>query len=174
MTYEEINAHLCALHNICRFNGHVKRFYSVAEHTAIGLECMMRDGVGLDEQRAFAIHDLPEAVLGLGDLARDVKREPNVAEVVTPREINATAKICDALDVPFKLVWIGEVRQHYDRLMAVAEVEAVALCDHDNPGDYDPWVHGFAARRIREGSLAQHNRPTLYPHFERLFGGTWG
>jgi hypothetical protein len=175
MTLDELKRHVRALNNICRFNGHVKRFYSVAEHTAIGLEVMERAGESVRLMRAFAIHDLPEAVLGIGDLSRDVKKDPAIAAIVGPREQAAIYRIACALqgkDCPgFRL--IEDVTHYkiklYDRHMAIAEVEKVALCDHDDPEDYLPGVHGFAARRIHEGGSGD-DTARLEPWFKRLFG----
>lgn len=166
MTWDELMGHVAALENICRFNGHVNRFYSVAEHTVIGLEMMARDGVDVRFQRAFAIHDLPEAMMGLGDLARDVKKDCAVAAVVAPREAQAFEMIANCLHDPKLLRDVhSAVVKAYDRKMAVAEVEVVAHCAHDRPDDYDPKTHGYAARRIRE----RRTSFDLHDWFGKLF-----
>lgn len=134
---------------ICRFNGAVKRFYSVAEHTIIGLEMMEADAQSETEMRAFFVHDLPEAMLGIGDVTRNVKRDPFIAAVVAPLEREAFARIQTAL--PFSTdKRVQATVKHYDRMMAVAEVEAVADgIAHDHPGDFCPHIHGRIARRLR-------------------------
>lgn len=134
---------------ICRFNGAVKRFYSVAEHTVLGLETMEADAQSEDAMRAFFVHDLPEAMLGIGDVTRNVKRDPFVAAIVSPMEREAFARIQTVLPFPTDTHTNTTVK-HYDRMMAVAEVEVVADgIAQDHPGDYCPHIHGRIARRLR-------------------------
>ncbi len=55
-----------ALSNICRFNGHVKRFYSVAEHSVFVALC-----TPIEHRVAALLHDASEAYLC--DLPRPIK-----------------------------------------------------------------------------------------------------
>ena len=55
-----------ALSNICRFNGHVRQFYSVAEHSVFVSIC-----VPVQHRLAALLHDAPEAYLC--DLPRPIK-----------------------------------------------------------------------------------------------------
>jgi hypothetical protein len=180
MNIDDLRADLAALHMICRFNGRVKRHYSVAEHTAIGLEYMVRQEMPVHLQRAWAAHDLPESVMGLGDIARDQKRLPAVAAIAAPiersylqtfdeflREQRGGSAFAGGFDVQSIF---DPVVKAVDRMMAVAEVQAVALCPHDDPDDFEPYVHGFACRRILEGSQGREPLPRLEPWFVRLFG----
>lgn len=50
-----------ALANQCRFNGHCKMFYSVAEHSMLGAAMASPD---LEVARYFLLHDAAEAYLG--------------------------------------------------------------------------------------------------------------
>lgn len=50
-----------ALSNQCRFNGHCKRFYSVAEHSLLGATATLPDR---ELARYFLLHDATEAYLG--------------------------------------------------------------------------------------------------------------
>lgn len=59
-----------ALANICRYNGHSSRFYSVAEHCAVGA-MHMAGAHGRTVQRAFLLHDAAEAYIG--DICRPLK-----------------------------------------------------------------------------------------------------
>jgi hypothetical protein len=68
------------LSNICRFGGHTREFYSVAQHSVLVSElCDTADaGIGL-------LHDAAEG-LGLGDMISPLKRQPGME---TYREIEA-------------------------------------------------------------------------------------
>lgn len=60
-----------SLAHICRYNGHCSRFYSVAEHSAIGAATVAA-GYGRATQRAFLLHDAAEAYIG--DICRPLKK----------------------------------------------------------------------------------------------------
>lgn len=61
-----------ALSLICRYGGHVRRFYSVAEHSALLARYFLdREMVGA--ARWALIHDAPEAYVG--DIIRPIKHE---------------------------------------------------------------------------------------------------
>lgn len=68
ITLEDI-AH--ALANICRYGGHCKTFYSVAEHAVFVSRRLERQGEPLDMQLAGLHHDDAEAFLG--DIPRPMK-----------------------------------------------------------------------------------------------------
>lgn len=57
-----------SLANLCRFTGHVREFYSVAQHSVL----VSRYCVRIEDQRWGLLHDAAEAYLG--DQARPVKR----------------------------------------------------------------------------------------------------
>ena len=60
-----------ALGNMCRYNGHCAKFYSVAEHSVY--VSMQLSGV---EALAALLHDAAEAFLG--DIVRPIRRHPNL------------------------------------------------------------------------------------------------
>lgn len=68
----DINSIAHALGNMCRYNGHAKRFLSVAEHSVH--ICRWIKKAGHDDETALwgLLHDAPEA-LGLADIVRPVK-----------------------------------------------------------------------------------------------------
>ena len=166
-TLDDIKQDFRALHNICRFNGHVKRFYSVAEHTAIGLHCMRRDGVREVSQKAFLLHDLPEAALGLGDLNRNTKRDPIIDEIVFQRETEYFDALAPVLGFgPWEMAEHYPTIRYYDHLVGVAEVETIAHVPHDHPDDFDDEKHGFAAYMITKAP----KRAELQVFTEGLFG----
>lgn len=53
-----------ALGNTCRFNGHTKRFYSVAEHSVFVKELVKAHGGTVEQQLAALFHDAHEAYVG--------------------------------------------------------------------------------------------------------------
>jgi|CXWL01.1.fsa_nt_gi hypothetical protein len=62
-----------ALSMLCRYVGHVDRFYSVAEH-CVRVSWKLEDrGFGLETQRWGLLHDASEAYLG--DVSRPVKHQ---------------------------------------------------------------------------------------------------
>lgn len=63
-------AHALAL--LCRFGGHCREFYSVAEHSVRGIRALRSAGHGAILQRAFLLHDASEAYLV--DVPRPIKQ----------------------------------------------------------------------------------------------------
>lgn len=64
----DINVIAHALSNICRFNGHTNRFYSVAEHS-VHVSNLLPD----DLKIYGLLHDAHEAYTGYGDVCNPVK-----------------------------------------------------------------------------------------------------
>src|SRR6266496_1501995 len=62
-----------ALSNQCRFSGHCKQFYSVAEHS-----CRVSDLCSYEHQLGGLLHDGTEAYLS--DIARPIKQQPGFGE----------------------------------------------------------------------------------------------
>jgi 5'-deoxynucleotidase YfbR-like HD superfamily hydrolase len=60
-----------ALSNLCRFTGHARRFYSVAEHSVLVALHVADRGLPLPAQFAALMHDATEAYLG--DVSRPLK-----------------------------------------------------------------------------------------------------
>ena len=76
-----------ALSQICRYNGHTKRFYSVAEHCVYLAEWTLQSGRGKYAALNALHHDDAEAYIG--DITRPLKRslkikaiEENIEEVI--------------------------------------------------------------------------------------------
>lgn len=60
-----------ALANQCRFGGHCRTFYSVAQHCVIVSELIEQEGASADDALAALMHDAGEAYLG--DLPHPIK-----------------------------------------------------------------------------------------------------
>ena len=82
-----------ATSNICRFTGHVSRFYSVAEHS-----CRVSDMVPSRYALWGLLHDASEAYLG--DVARPVKQMTDFYQVA---EANLMYAILTKYDLPVNM-----------------------------------------------------------------------
>lgn len=67
-----------ALGKLCRFNGQIDRFYSVAEHSVRVMWYVQDMGGSKTDQKWALLHDAAEG-LGLGDLVNPYKRLPELA-----------------------------------------------------------------------------------------------
>src|SRR3954465_8762038 len=91
-----------ALGNQCRFGGHCRAFYSVAQHPVHGSERIERGGADAEEVFAALMHDASEAYLG--DMPHPIKhRSPlgaafKAAEEHLERAIHARFRV--KADVP--------------------------------------------------------------------------
>lgn len=96
-----------ALSHVCRFGGHVRRFYSVAEHSVLVARCVPKI-VGL----AALLHDAAEAYLG--DIPRPIKHSP---EMDGWRK--AEARVERAIAARFSIGWPmdGAIKQVDDRII---------------------------------------------------------
>jgi hypothetical protein len=109
-----------ALSNICRFGGHVKEFYSVAQHCLLVAACVPKE-----DQRWALLHDAAEAYMG--DMVRPIKRfMPNFKE--------AEERLLRVIGVRFGLTWPMPESIHVaDNLVLGAEARDLmpALCERE-------------------------------------------
>jgi 5'-deoxynucleotidase YfbR-like HD superfamily hydrolase len=86
-----------ALANVCRFGGHARAFYSVAQHSVIVSELVEQRGGDVEDAFAALMHDATEAYLG--DMPHPIKhRSPlgaafKAAEEHLERAINERFRI---------------------------------------------------------------------------------
>lgn len=86
-----------ALSQICRYGGHSRRFYSVAEHSNNVSERLRRKGHPPVVQLAGHLHDATEAYLG--DIPRPMKPLLGTAYEALTAQMDAV--IVEALELPF-------------------------------------------------------------------------
>lgn len=65
-----------ALSNLCRFTGHVRTFYSVAEHCVRVLDEVRKATRNIEVHKMALLHDYTEGFCN--DLARPIKRDPTM------------------------------------------------------------------------------------------------
>jgi hypothetical protein len=116
-----------ALSNICRYGGHVSRFYSVAEHSVL-----VATRVSPELRLAALLHDAAEAYVG--DIPRPLKRLPQLAGW---RKIEAHVErmVCVHFNLP-PPPWPGDIHQ-IDSAIIVDEWAALmpAECDSGIAGE---------------------------------------
>lgn len=102
-----------ALSNLCRFNGHCRSFYSVAQHSELVAHALLR--FDRDVARAGLLHDASEAYLG--DVVRPLKRI--VGGVYERLEREVLARVYEALGLPWPddAVWALVKREDVRALM---------------------------------------------------------
>src|SRR3954465_1994545 len=65
-----------ALANVCRFGGHCRSFYSVAQHSVIVSELVEQRGGDVEDVFAALMHDASEAYLG--DMPHPIKHRSSL------------------------------------------------------------------------------------------------
>jgi len=109
-----------ALSNLCRFGGHCRKFYSVAQHCVIGAEAFENNKVALH----FLLHDAQEAYLC--DLPRPIKR-------LLPRY-----KGIEAIVQAVIFLTLGNI-ERFDRRVEEMDLRMLATERRDLMGDSQTW-----------------------------------
>jgi 5'-deoxynucleotidase YfbR-like HD superfamily hydrolase len=116
-----------ALANSCRFTGHVREFYSVAQHSVLA-STLVSDEFAL----TALLHDASEAYLS--DIARPIKNMPGFGDVYHEAEAKLEAAIAAHFGTPFPMP--PEVKVA-DNLMLWAEMRD--LMPNDPPDGVDMY-----------------------------------
>jgi hypothetical protein len=87
-----------ALSNTCRFGGHCRVFYSVAQHSAIVCDLLEERGATPDELMAALLHDAAEAYLG--DLPHPLKHRSELGAAFRVAEKRLEAVIVERFALP--------------------------------------------------------------------------
>lgn len=143
-----------ALSNICRFTGHVRTFYSVAEHCVLASR-----HVPPEHALAALLHDASEAYLC--DIARPVKYQPTMA-FYREAETRLEHVICDRFGVD---IYDPHVRKIDDRMLVTERILLMAE---------GPFVVDVSQRIENAGieGLAPYViKPIFLKRFEDLNGG---
>ena len=142
-----------ALANVCRFGGHTRAFYSVAQHSVIVSELVEARGGDVEDVFAALMHDATEAYLG--DMPHPIKhRSPLGAafkEAEDRLEAVLQARFAIKPDVP-------EIKR-VDRALLATERGAFSSISWDWPElegvealdlELEAWPPDEAARRFAE------------------------
>lgn len=114
-----------SLANQCRFNGHVQRFYSVAEHSVH--VSRVAEGIELGTGGKALIHDAQE--FGLGDLPSPLKHSEYGAEYVKAEDalqVALFARFGLSPDIPVSVSVADK---------AMLQIERLQLLPRTNEGD---------------------------------------
>ena len=104
-----------ALSNICRFGGHSRCFYSVAEHSVI-----VSEHVSQENKLAALLHDATEAYLG--DMVRPLKRNMSEYRVA---EYRLHIMICERFGLP--VILADEIKLTDNKLLLNEKNELMGL-----------------------------------------------
>lgn len=153
------------LSRLCRFNGAVKGFYTVAEHSAIMANEIMANGdKGL--AKYALLHDAPEAYMG--DMVRGLKNF--LGEVsgykIAERRLQRTIYAKFGLEVPVSFTASRELR-HWDNAMLVSEAEKML----DNPNVAFDTFEEEPIFRVNIGASMLPKRACSY--FMHLYNKLW-
>src|SRR5690242_3132863 len=89
-----------ALSNQCRFGGHCRVFYSVAQHSCLAAELVAGGGGDAVAQLWALLHDAPEAYLV--DLPHPLKHRSELGRVYRQAEALLQTAICERFDLPLE------------------------------------------------------------------------
>jgi len=151
-----------ALSNQCRFSGHTKRHYSVAEHSIRVSELLEEWGCTPEAQLWGLLHDASEAYLV--DLPTPLKRDPRFAFYLEA-ESRLQATICNAFGLPIEEP--AEVRAADGVMLATEARDLMAYRPgHWTKLEHAPTPYAIGLDRRAWGPVVSKRRFLM--HFYRL------
>lgn len=146
-----------ALSNLCRFTGHTRKFYSVAEHCVhVAYTLYKRGDNDLLLPLQGLLHDASEAYMN--DLAQPIKRMPQL-EVYTAAERQVERTILDYFGIPISgygaLVKQVDLQMlHYEGVCFFGSIEdwdeSIKLAGLPNPR---PTIHHWSPPQAKQRFL---------------------
>lgn len=112
-----------SLSNICRYNGHSEKFYSVAEHSVLVANCLLKMGHDMNTCLWGLLHDAPETYIG--DIPAPLKCYPLVTDRFEEIEGDLMYRIANRFGVSGGM--IPEVVDTVDKSMYYYEAKEL-LC----------------------------------------------
>jgi hypothetical protein len=146
-----------ALANTCRFGGHSKAFYSVAQHSVIVCELLEARGATPDELMAALLHDAAEAYLG--DLPHPLKHRSELGAAFMAAEQRLEAVIVERFALPDASARIKPL----DRALLATERRTFSEVtwhwpELDGAEDLGLELEAWPPDRAREAFLAAYER----------------
>ncbi len=141
-----------ALANTCRFGGHCRSFYSVAQHSVIVSELVEQRGGDAEDAFAALMHDATEAYLG--DMPHPIKHRSALGEAFKAAEKDLERAINERFNIKPD---VPEIKRA-DRALLATERRAVSTEDWHwpelegvEPLDLEliPWPPDEAAERFK-------------------------
>jgi uncharacterized protein len=112
-----------ALANTCRFGGHCRSFYSVAQHSVIVSELVEQRGGDPEDVFAALMHDASEAYLG--DLPHPIKHRSELGQAFKAAEAHLEAAIAKHFNIK---PGVAEIKRA-DRALLATERRALSTED---------------------------------------------
>jgi hypothetical protein len=113
-----------AMSNQCRFGGHCRVFYSVAQHSCLVADLVAGEGHEAIDQLWALLHDAPEAYLV--DLPHPLKHRSGLGRVYRQAEALLQAAICQRFELPDDP---PACLRRIDRVLPATERQALAKAD---------------------------------------------
>lgn len=147
-----------ALSHQCRFGGHCRVFYSVAQHSCLVADLVAERGGPAVAVLWALLHDASEAYLV--DLPHPLKHRSELGRLYADAEARLQAAICERFDLPLEP---PALLKEVDRALLATERRAVAHVAWEWPElngvqplelAIDPWL----PERAREEFLTRYER----------------
>lgn len=159
-----------ALHNLCRYTGHVREFYSVATHSIAVMRLAELNGLPKRVQLWALLHDAGEAYLS--DIAAPLKRHP-IFEGYRRLEAEIDIKLRERFDVHVTSEELALVRT-LDYSMILPEKSALLRPKDARPWDPIPVEQNAEAAFTSARALPGAADAWYLYHFHRLTGHSSG
>lgn len=148
-----------ALANQCRFGGHTRTFYSVAQHSCLVSDLVRQHGAGPADALWALLHDASEAYLV--DLPHPIKHRSEQGKLYAAAESGIQAAICDRFGLPAEP---PESLKAIDRSLLATERAALSEVTW-----HWPELEGVDALDLRiEGWPPDHARAEFLNRYELL------
>ena len=154
----EIGDIACALSHQCRFGGHCRVFYSVAQHSCLVADLVAGRGGGSEAALWALLHDASEAYLV--DLPHPLKHRSELGRLYADAEARLQAAICERFGLPLEP---PALLKEVDRALLATERGAVSQVAWEWPEllgveplelEIDPW----SPERARAEFLARYEQ----------------
>lgn len=156
-----------ALSNICRYGGHVRKFYSVAQHSIIMLDLLKGVSARPDEQLLGLLHDAEEAYLM--DFPNPIKQLKTFGEY---REFceRASKAIYNAFEIPWP-VSIDRIKRFDQELVTLEARQLMQVAPEweDELARFEPGFPRFSILPW-DPHVARHHFLRAFEDVQKLRG----